>query len=62
MPTCCSAPAWNANAAAALCNLRLSFKARRKVFFSEEKKQKTFMVWSGGKIRAVAGILGLAEM
>jgi hypothetical protein len=33
----------------------------RKVFFSEEKKQKTFIVWRGGGIPAMAGILGAAE-
>jgi hypothetical protein len=36
-------------------------KARQgKVFFSEEKKQKTFATRAGGKIQAMAGNVGCA--
>jgi hypothetical protein len=33
----------------------------RKVFFSEEKKQKTFVFGAGSKIPAMAGWVGAAE-
>jgi hypothetical protein len=36
-------------------------RRERKVFFSEEKKQKTFNSGARGTIRAIASILGVAE-
>jgi hypothetical protein len=36
-------------------------KGKGKSFFSEEKKQKTFILWTGGTIEAMAGIVELAE-
>jgi hypothetical protein len=36
-------------------------QGKARVFFSEEKKQKTFMFWRGGSIPAMAGNLGAAE-
>ncbi len=35
-------------------------EGKAKVFFSEEKKQKTFMFGASGKIPAMASILGAA--
>jgi hypothetical protein len=36
-------------------------KKERKVFFSEEKKQKTFIFWRCGNIPAMASIMEAAE-
>jgi hypothetical protein len=36
-------------------------EGKARVFFSEEKKQKTFDSWRGGNLPAMAGILGTAE-
>jgi hypothetical protein len=37
------------------------WRLEAKVFFSEEKKQKTFVFWSGGNMAAMAGNWGAAE-